>query len=187
MSHTCSRPTRDFDGQAVRRCRPGQVLPAVRGGLAASALGTLAVAMVFLCFPASGGASERPAAAEPAAAGRWTVTCSGIAWGTRGVESKFVLSKCTHPGKTDGRGKYPVPGAGGVVTWASGRTTTLSNINTSEGIGACPPNGQAYHDLYSMTGTFTNSWGGSGTFATGWCLSPKGPYLDPLVTGPFEI
>jgi hypothetical protein len=74
-----------------------------------------------------------------------------------------------------------------VVTWASGKTTTLSDVKTSEAIGGCPPNGQAYHDLQFMTGTFTNSGGGSGTFAAGWCLSPKGPYLDPLVAGPFEI
>jgi hypothetical protein len=184
MSYTCSRRTRDLDGQAVRHSHLGHALPAMRIGLAASVLGTVAVAMACLCLPASGGASERPAAAR-SAAGHGIVTCSALAWG-RGVESKFVLSKCTHTGKTGGSGKYPFPESG-VVTWASGKTTTLSNVNISEGIGACPANGQAYHDLYSMTGTFTNSWGDSGTFATGWCLSPKGPYLNPLVTGPFQI
>jgi hypothetical protein len=59
----------------------------------------------------------------------------------------------------------------------------LSDVNTSEAIGACPPNGQEYHDLYYMTGDFTNSWGGSGTFAAGWCLSSQGPYLDTHVRG----
>jgi hypothetical protein len=186
MSHTCSRRTRDLHGQPVRRSHRGHVLLAMKSGLAASVLGSLVVAMVFSCFPASGGASDRPAAAEAAAGDRGTVTCSTLAWG-RGVEPKFVLSRCTHEGKTGGRGKYPLPGAGGVVKWASGQTTTLSNVDSSEAIGACPANGQEYHDLYYMTGTFTNSWGGSGTFAAGWCLSPKGPYLDPLVTGPFEI
>ena len=77
------------------------------------------------------------------------------------------------------------PGEGGVVKWASGQTTTLSDVNTSEGIGGCPPNGPGYHDFYDMTGTFTNSWGGSGTFDAGWCLSPQGPYLD--FGGPFDI
>ncbi len=170
MSHTYSRRIRDLDGPAVSR------------SLAASVLGTLAVAMVCVCFSASGGASERPAAAEPAAGSHGTVTCSALAAGT-GVVPKFDLSECTHKMKTDGRGVYREPGSGGVVKWASGQTTTLSDVNTSEAIGGCPPNG----DLYYMTGTFTNSWGGSGTFAAGWCLSRQGPYLDYAFTGPFEI
>ena len=189
MSHThrLSR-TRDFNGQMVRRSQPGRTFPALRRtSLAASVPGTLAVGMICLCFPASSGASERPAATVPAAANQGNVTCSGLAWGQKGSEAKFDLSKCTHEGKTGGRGKYPLPGSGGVVTWASGQTTTLSNVNTSEAIGGCPPDGQAYHDLYYMRGTFTNSWGGSGSFAAGWCLSPKGPYLDRDVTGAFEI
>ncbi len=114
------------------------------------------------------------------------MTCSALAAG-RGVVPKFDLSECTHKMKTDGRGVYREPGSGGVVKWASGQTTTLSDVNTSEAMGACPQNGQEYDDLYYMTGTFTNSWGGSGTFAAGWCLSPQGPYLDYAFTGPFEI
>lgn len=186
MPHIHSRRTWDLDGPAVRRSHRGQALATARRGPAASVLGALAVAMVCLCFPASGGASERPAAAEPAGAGPGIVNCRALAGG-KGAVQKFDLSECTHKAKTGGSGVYRYPGSGGVVTWSSGRTTTLSDVNTSESMGACPPNGQAYHDLYYMTGTFTNSWGGSGTFSAGWCLSPKGPYLDPSVTGPFDI
>ena len=189
MSRTYSRRSRDFDEPAVRRSHLGHALPAVRRGPAASVLGALAVAVVCLCFPASGGASERRAAAEPAAEGRETVTCNALAWRPRGTssEGKWNLSECTHKGRTDGRGVYPNPGEGGVVKWASRQTTTLSDVNLGEAIGACPANGQAYHDLYYMTGNFTNSWGGSGTFAAGWCLSPRGPYLDYAFTGNFQI
>lgn len=184
IRHVDSRRARHFDARAVCRAHPGQAMVAVRRGLAASAIATLVVAMGFLFFPVSGGASEKPAAMEPAAGAGGIVKCSALAVAGRKV-SKFALSECTHKGKTDGRGLYPNPGEGGVVTWASGQTTTLSEVSLSEGIGSCPPNGPGYHDFYDMTGTFTNSWGGSGTFDAGWCLSPKGPYLE--FGGPFDI
>lgn len=184
MRHAYSRWTRHFEEPAVCRSHPGHTLPAVRRGLAASTIATLVVAMVCLFFPASGGASEKSAAVEPAGGTVGIVKCSALAVAGRKVP-KFALSECTHKGKTDGSGLYPDPGEGGVVTWASGQTTTLSDVSLSEGIGACPPNGPGYHDFYGMTGTFTNSWGGSGNFDAGWCLSPNGPYLD--FGGPFDI
>ncbi len=169
---------------AVCRSYVGRSLPDVMRRVTASALGTLAVASACLVLPASAGASERSAVAERAAGAGGIVKCSALTAAGRSVY-KFALSECTHKAKTDGRGSYANPGQGSVVKWASGQTTTLSNVEVSEGIDACPPNGPGYHDFYGMTATFTNSWGGSGSLDTGWCQSPRGPYLE--FGGPFYI
>jgi hypothetical protein len=62
VRHAYSRRTRHLEEPALCRSHLGHALAAMRRGLAASTTATLVVAMVCLFFPASGGASEKPAA-----------------------------------------------------------------------------------------------------------------------------
>ncbi len=141
----------------------------------------LAASSTLLPVASTAGATGGSAAAVVATGEKGLVQCQALRGGLT-----LHVSECSLVTKTGGSGKYSTIGkTHGLVEWASGRTTTLSNTSINEAIGACPPHGPGYHDLYDFSGDFVNNWGhdAQGSFYTGWCLSPSGSYLE----GPFEI
>jgi hypothetical protein len=132
------------------------------------------------------------ALAGPAAAAHTGITCSGMSGklNENANTSIIKLRKCSATGQTAGRGSITgaaAPSPSELIRWATGKTTTIGNINLGTGRLCAGTNSQGFALAVDWTEAGTVTQDNTKSTSIGAAMTVEICYYDTLTPGVLSV